>query len=45
MVELNNWVWVTCIGFHMCGKLEVGVNILLHLLDTPRGTVELQLVV
>ena len=28
----------------MCGKLEVGVNILLHLLDTPRGTVELQLV-
>ena len=28
----------------MCGKLEVGVNISLHLLDTPRGTVELQLV-
>ena len=28
----------------MCGKWEVGVNISLHLLDTPRGTVELQLV-
>ena len=28
----------------MSGVLEVGVNILLHLLDTPRGTVELQLV-
>ena len=28
----------------MAGKLEVGVDISLHLLDTPRGTVELQLV-
>ena len=28
----------------MCGKLEVGAHISLHLLDTPRGTMEMQLV-
>ena len=28
----------------VCSKLEVGVSISLHLLDTPRGTVDLQLV-
>ena len=33
----------TCIVFHGCNEVEVGVNISFHLLDTPRGTVELQL--